>query len=213
MVVQDDFNGSLLSSDWEWYLPAVGPTYSLSSVPGYLQVAVPPGYDHWLGSDTSPQVRRSDMGDGDWAIETHIDLDPANTGDQWQVDLMAGFDRYDQQWLSIGSDNSLRVTRVGVGDSATAEGISPPIYLRIEKFGDEYTFKYKQNAGGPWTTLDVQTIENPVMYVGLEFRSFGSSEGNAIFNMDYFRLERWPNAPSSPTPTVTATPTEMSTPT
>jgi hypothetical protein len=81
MVVQDDFNGSLLSSDWEWYLPAVGPTYSLSSVPGYLQVAVPPGYDHWLGSDTSPQVRRSDMGDGDWAIETHIDLDPANTGD------------------------------------------------------------------------------------------------------------------------------------
>ncbi|HUI87278.1 MAG TPA: DUF6531 domain-containing protein [Anaerolineales bacterium] len=197
-TVQDDFDGSPLDPGWQWYVPAAGPTYSLDAVQGSLQVTVPPGLDHWLGIDSAPQLRRSDMGDGDWTIETHLALADTNQGDQWQVNLMAGFDRYDQQWLSIGSDDTLRVTRVGNDDTAVAEGVSLPVYLRIEKFGTQYTFKYKRNANDQWSTLGVQSIDTPVSTVGLQFRSFDSSAGNAVFNVDYFHLERWGNLASPP---------------
>jgi hypothetical protein len=37
-----------------------------------------------------------------------------------------------------------------------------------------------------------------VVYVGLQIRSFSSSAGPAILDVDYFRLERSPNVPSTP---------------
>lgn len=138
----DDFNGPLLDPNWEWYVPQIGPDYSLSTEPGSLQLVVQPDKDHWIDIDASPQVRRRDMGPGDWAIETHLALDETNAGDQWQINLMAGFDRYDQQWLSIGSDNQLKVQRVGTDETVIVSGISLPLYLRIEKSGSQYTFKY-----------------------------------------------------------------------
>ena len=189
-VVHDEFDGSQLGADWEWYVPMAGPTYSLAAELDHLQLVVPPDRDHWVDTDTAPQIRRSDMGSGDWALETYFELDDTNAGDQWQINLMAGFDQYDQQWLSIDSDNILTVTRVGESESAIEYEISLPIYLRIEKSGTQYTFKYKQNVQDPWTTLDIQTISTTVSYVGLQTRTFYESAGDLVLNMDYFRLER-----------------------
>ena len=103
-VFTDDFDQTLLGTDWQWYLPSPGPTYDLEANPGNLRVTVPIWFDHWIDMDNSPQLRRTDMGDGDWAIETHLALADTNAGDQWEVNLMAGFDRYDQQWITIRSD-------------------------------------------------------------------------------------------------------------
>ena len=198
-TVLDEFNGTVLGYDWEWYRPATGPNYSLSAEPNYLQIIVPPGYDHWSDMDTSPQIRRSDMGDGDWSIETHLELDDFNLGDAWQINLMAGFDRYDQQWLSIDSDNTLHVTHIGEDDTAFVDDISLPIYLRMERMGNNYTFKYKEDLSDPWITLDVQSISLPVAYVGLQFRSFTGSSGDAIFNVDYFQMETSTSPDPGPT--------------
>lgn len=188
-VILDEFNSALLNPDWEWYVPLVGPNYSLAEEPGHLQLAVQPNKDHWANLDESPQVRRTDMGDGDWAIETFLSLDNANAGDAWQVNLVAGFDRYDQQWLSIDSGNELHVRRVGAeNDTALVGGISLPLYLRMERTATDYTFKYRKFLADPWTTVDVQSINNSVAYVGVQFRTFNSS-GDAVFNMDYFRME------------------------
>ncbi|MFZ5912434.1 MAG: choice-of-anchor Q domain-containing protein [Chloroflexota bacterium] len=189
-IIVDEFEESLLDPDWEWYLPAAGPEYSLDADPGYLQLVIPSGFDHWSDQDYAPQVRRDDMGDGDWAIETWLALDDTNAGDAWQVNLLAGFDRYDQQWLSIASDDTLRVTRVGGDDTAFVAEISLPLYLRIEKTGNEYTFKYKEPDGEQWQVLGSQSIETPVKNVGLQFRTFYTSSGDAVFDVDYFRLER-----------------------
>ncbi len=188
-VILDEFNSALLNPDWEWYVPLVGPNYSLAAEPGHLQLAVQPNKDHWANLDESPQVRRTDMGDGDWAIETYLSLDDTNAGDAWQVNLVAGFDRYDQQWLSIDSGNELHVRRVGAeNDTALVCGISLPLYLRMERTGTDYTFKYKKFLADPWTTVDVQSINNSVAYVGVQFRTFNST-GDAVFSMDYFRME------------------------
>jgi len=189
-AIVDEFDGSLLGSDWEWYVPAIGPTYSLDDEPDHLRLVVPPDRDHWGDLDTAPQVRRNDMGPGDWAIETHLELGDANAGDQWQANLEVGFDRYDQQWLSIGSDDTLRVTRVNEYDTAVEYEISLPLYLRIEKSGTQYTFRYKEELEDPWTTLDTQSIGTEVSYIGLQVRSFWTSAGDVVLDMDYFRLER-----------------------
>lgn len=190
-VILDEFNNMLLNPDWEWYVPLVGPNYSLDAEPGKLQLVVQSSKDHWVDLDESPQLRRSDMGNGDWTIETYLALDDSNAGDAWQVNLVAGFGRYDQQWLSIDSGNELHVRRVGdENDTALVGEISLPLYLRMERTGTDYTFKYKELLGDPWITLDVQSINDPVAYVGVQFRTFSSSSGDAVFNMDYFRMEQ-----------------------
>jgi CSLREA domain-containing protein len=191
-VVVDEFDETLLDPDWEWYLPADGPSYSLSAEPGQLQVIVPPGYDHWIWDDNAPQVRRSDMGDGDWAIETYISLDDTNNaGGVWEINLVAGFGRYDQQWLTIDGNNFMRVARVDEeGNTAAVSDISLPLYLRMERSGTNYTFKYKEELADPWIILDVQSMNDPVEYVGLQFRTVYGDAGDAVFNVDYFRLER-----------------------
>ncbi len=182
----------------QWYLPSPGPTYDLEANPGNLRVTVPIWFDHWIDMDNSPQLRRTDIGDGDWAIETHLALADTNAGDQWEVNLMAGFGQYDQQWITIRSDNVLRVLRVGENETAYAEDISLPLYMRIEKVGTQYTFKYRSSTEEPWTVFDTQTVENPVKYVGLQFRTFWTSSGDAVFDIDYFKLQRSGEAGSGP---------------
>jgi hypothetical protein len=81
---------------------------------------------------------------------------------------MVGFDRYDQLWVNVGSDNMLSVSRVGEGNTAQV-AISLPIRLRIEKSGVQFSFLYKPDNGTPqpWTTLETRNVSNPVKYIGL----------------------------------------------
>ena len=46
-----------------------GPTYDLEANPDHLQMVVPENYTRWGSTDYAPQLRREDMGDGDWSIE------------------------------------------------------------------------------------------------------------------------------------------------
>lgn len=231
-IVQEDFEDEILDSAWEWYVPLEGPEYSLADNPGYLQVSIPIHYDHWVGTDNSPQMRRTDMGQENWAIETYLEQAESNIGDQWQVNLMAGYGQYDQQWLSIDNYENLHVTRVGNSDTALIGGITLPLYLRIEKEDSLYTFKYKENEEDEWQVAGTSDVpEEAVQYVGLQFRTFYTSVGAAVFDIDYFKLERWETIAEpmmmpqsmqsvekvipeeSETPEVTNTPTPTSTPT
>jgi RHS repeat-associated protein len=197
VTIVDDFDGTILDPDWEWYLPSAGSGYSLSANPGHLYITVPAGKDHWVGLDNAPQVRRHDMGDGDFVLETHLAIGDTSASQAFEAVLMIGFDRYDQLWLRAGSDYTLRVTRVGEGDSAYAE-VGLPLFLRVEKTGNEFVFKYRENAEDPWTTLGNYTTGLAVTEVGLEFRTFPLDADYAIFDVEYFRLERLGSLPQTP---------------
>jgi RHS repeat-associated protein len=202
----DNFSDPILSTEWEWYLPNIGPTYSLNANPGYLQLMVPPNdlYEHWISDDGAPQLRRSDMGSGDWAVETNFDINNSATDGWSQVILMVGFDRYDQLWFNVGSDDILYISRVGE-ESTSQVAISLPIRLRIEKSGIQFSFLYKPDSGDPvadalqpWTTLETRNVDRPVTYVGLEVRSLDVTTGSLSIDVDQFRLERFGSAPPTP---------------
>jgi hypothetical protein len=163
-------------------------------------MVAPPDSEHW-NSDRAPELRRSDMGNGDWAIETHIALGSGHASDAYDAVLMVGFSNEDQLWLRVGSDNVVRVTRAGQGDLAEISDVntSLPLYLRIEKTGTEsttsYTFRYRSSLSDPWSDLGLFEIDDPVAYVGLLERNLA---GTAVFDVDYFRLERY--GPAAPSP-------------
>jgi hypothetical protein len=189
-LIVDNFDGTVLNPAWQWYLPVIGPTYSLSTNPGSLELAIPPGANHWTDLDNAPELRRSDMGNGDWNIETHIALDDSNSSDGYDINLVVGFDRYDQLWLSVTSNQRLRVTRVGEGDSASTD-ISLPVSLRIEKRGPNFEFKYMENDATDWSNLDTRSVEQPVAYIGAMGRNWSSNSGEAVFDLASFSLERY----------------------
>ncbi len=166
-------------------------------VPGNIQLSVPAWREHWVNFDVAPSLRRTDMGDGDFAIETRVDLNAGSTQQNYEFDLMIGFDQYDQLWLSADANGNLGIIRSGTEEVSYPGNHGLPLSLRIEKAGDQYTFLYKADAGDDWTTLGVRTITTPAAYVGVQVRTFYTTTSNAIFDVDSFRLEY-----SSPTPDV-----------
>jgi hypothetical protein len=138
------------------------------------------------------------MGDGDWSIETYITWDDLTWSDGYDINLIVGFDRFDQLWLSSTYDERLQVIRVGVGEIASVD-ISLPLCLRIEKTGSEYEFKYKTDPEDPeWSLLDVEAVSTPVAYVGVMGRNWTGGSDDMVMDLDYFRLERYGEATPAP---------------
>ncbi len=199
-VIVDTFDQTTLSTDWEWYLPIEGPSYSLTANPGQFEMIAPSGAEHW-NSDRAPELRRSDMGNGNWAIETHIALGSGHTSDAYDAVLMVDFGPNENQvWLRVGSDNTVRVTRPGVEDLAIVTNVntSLPLYLRIEKTGTDYLFRFRQTLTDAWSDAGPFSIAASPAYVGLLERNVTGNGGNAVFDADYFRLERYGPATASP---------------
>jgi hypothetical protein len=149
----DSFNGNNVDAGWEWYLPVGGPTYSLTAVPGSLRMSLPAGvFEHWIYTDDAPQLQRTDLGGGDWAIEGELTQISGGAGAGYFTGLEVGFDEYDQIWFGMGQDGNLSTTRIGV-DSPDIRPESIPIFQRLEKHWDDYTFKYRHNPGDAWTVM------------------------------------------------------------
>jgi photosystem II stability/assembly factor-like uncharacterized protein len=180
----------MLDLAWEWYLPALGPTYSLTAVPGSLEMVIPDGANHWTRLDMAPELRRSDVGTGDWAIETYVSLGASNTSDVAEFDLIVGFDRFDQYWLRVTNDHQLHITHAGQGDSAMAANLPFPLFLRIEDKGALLRFEYKQESQQAWSLLGTRPQGRPVAYVGAMGRNVASGNRDAVFDLAYFHLER-----------------------
>src|SRR5271157_2595716 len=119
--------------------------------------------------------------------------------------------------VGLGTDfrkynsSNLSNYRVGVGWPVSVQE-TVPIYLRVEKHGEVYTFMYRHDPNGAWTAMASQDYTGTPTYVGLLSRVpyTGSEEMDASWS--YFRLERWLTSPSTPTPETTGTPTATATP-
>ena len=240
-VAVDDFNGSEVAPEWEWYTPKEGPTYTVSD--GSLHTSLPAydSFEHWTYVDDAPQLRRTDMAEGDWAIETELEnISAAEESGYWAA-LEVGFDQYDQLWYGMVDDGQLKIGRVGEYETF-AMPQSLPLTMRLEKRGEEYTFMYKHDPQEAWTVLAPQEFAGTPQYVGLLARNLDTGSEDMNADWSYFRLESWaeeeqqmrvsqpqnnvPNGPEAvptrnvtptptlaPTPAVTVTPTAVRTPT
>ncbi len=188
----DEFNGPELAPGWEWYVPQSGPTYSLTAVPGSLRMSLPAeqSFEHWGQDDSAPQLRRTDMGNQDWNIETRLEnINAAQNAGYWAA-LEVGFGQYDQLWYGMVDDGYLKEGRVGDCCSSFEFYESLPISLRLEKHGEEYTFFYKHDADVVWTEINTQTYSGTPTYIGLIGRSWDTGSSDLEIDWSYFRLER-----------------------
>ncbi|MBI5952480.1 MAG: hypothetical protein HY865_12555 [Chloroflexi bacterium] len=189
-VTLDEFDATTLDSAWTWVEPLAGPSWSLTDEPDSFQFTLPPDYDHWEGVNTAPSLQRTDMGTGDFAIETRVDILTENEpGDGYKFGLLVGFSETDRLWLGLTGDGQLRIYRTGVLEGATVGIATLPVYLRVEKVGADYDFLYKQNGADNWTNLGSYTSSQAVSYVGV-YGSTYDAIYDVTFSLDYFRLER-----------------------
>ncbi len=191
-IILDEFDGPQLDSNWEWYVPQAGPTYSLTEVPGSFQMILPAGqyYEHWVAEDYAPQLRRTDMGNEDWVIEARLEAISAAPDSGYWAALEVGFDQYDQLWFGMVDDGNLRNFSIGNLSTSFENPESLPVTLRLEKDGENYTFLYKSDGDADWTFLSTQSYSRIPTYVGLIGRSWETGSSDLKMDWSYFKLER-----------------------
>jgi hypothetical protein len=144
--------------------------------------------------DEAPQLRRTDMGTGDWAIEAQLEnISAAADTDYWAA-LEAVFDPYDQVRFGISTGENppvyVRDFMMGLNDGSWATG-NAPIILRMEKHGEEYTFKFRHSPNEAWSVMAPKSYGATPQYVGLITHSWDTGSQEMHIDWSYFRLERW----------------------
>ncbi|MDD5673350.1 MAG: Ig-like domain-containing protein, partial [Chitinivibrionales bacterium] len=111
----DDFNGPLASL-WTWSAPVSGPTYSFTN--SNLRIVVPNtnSYDSWNSVDNSPKLTRTDMGAGDWSIETKLNLATYTSGTSFHTGLTVKLGTNNYLFWGPYTGSSLMLEQSGIGN-------------------------------------------------------------------------------------------------
>jgi len=134
-------------------------------------------------------------------------------GASYLAGLEVGFDQYDQAWLGISQDGTLNFNRPTTDDQSAPYPQTLPLIMRIEKHGEIYTFKVRHDPNEAWTVLEPRDYSGTPTYVGLIVRMNNGGTEDLNLDWSYFKLDRYPGAPSTLTPTATQTPATSPTPT
>ncbi len=190
----DDFSGSSLGGAWTALNFSGGPTYSLASNSGCLRVAIPSGapHDQWTGVDNAPEVRRTDMGSGNFEVETHLKVESYTEGDPFHGGLMVRFGSGDiLLWGPVGGIIKLEASRSGTSDlTKFTQWNHAEVYLKIQKSGTVFTFFHKAAAADRWVSDgQYRASGSPtVASIGLLVKTWTSSGAAATIDFDYFNL-------------------------
>lgn len=180
-TITDDFNGPL-GSQWTWNLPVSGPTYSFNG--GNFRMSLPSSaiYDQWTAIDNAPKLYRTDMGSGDWTIETKLTLQNFTANTKFHEGLMVKFGNNNYFIWGNLMGKGLELSRSSA--PALVEVTNYPgtvAYLRLRKVGTTYHCDYKATQQDPWTTAGSTTYSGSVLWVGL----MGKTWDNVAVTTDY----------------------------
>jgi glucose/arabinose dehydrogenase/PKD repeat protein len=160
------------SKAWEWYAPLPGPSLALPFAPAHfpLDLAVPNAlsvpYNHSPTIDRAPQLRRTDMGAGNWTLETRVTLSSFVSAQLFHSGLMVGFGPYDLFYWGFYRGTNLRLERTGASNLLNVMSAATTLSLRVVKTGSTYSFEYRAADASPWTVAGTQTVGAPVQRVG-----------------------------------------------
>ena len=220
----DDFSSDTLSSVWQvfhatlgayatgpdsFHKPAAtGPTYTLVESRGSLRLSTTatPGFDFWYNAEQAPMIQRDppNGGQGSWAVETKETL-VASSGGSFHTGLMIYFGRSDAFiWGFLGSQNQLYWGKVGPGGGPVVYNGGNTVYLRIEKSGNAYTFKFKSQADSSWITVGSMNHDGIPRAVGFITKTWDNGVP-ATVDFDSFTTFLLPE-PASPLPPPSAQP-------
>jgi hypothetical protein len=122
-------------------------------------------YGHWTNENDMPELRRWDIGGGDWAIETQLLAVSAPGGEHYQAGLEIGFDDYDQaalnarhvtgegQFLDVSLLESQMTWLENYAGEYFATGNEPP--KRGNSHPQVIPYEPMQGSDGEWFILGV----------------------------------------------------------
>lgn len=149
-IITDGFDGPL-SNAWTWEAPKSGPSMAVTG--GQLEISVPAhgSYDQWTFIDEAPRLTRTDMGSGNWTVETKLHLEDYATGDNFHAGLAVVFGPNNAYLWGHLQGRALELSRSGFPALAVVNDYdSPTVHLRIRKEGHTYYVDYKRDEHEPW---------------------------------------------------------------
>jgi hypothetical protein len=191
----DSFNSGVLNdSYWNWITPASGPTYSLTLLPGHLQLITPntQAFDCWGQTDQMPRLTYEGM-IGNWSIETQVSVPASLSGQGFDTGLFVRLNEND--YLTHGytwGGPYLSSARTGTGQFLPAfPANTHTVELRITKSDDDYGFFYRHVGDVEWIqSYELMGISEAPQSVGLFTKTWQAINTQADF--DYFQIVSYP---------------------
>lgn len=193
-IWRDDFNGTDISSGWEFTSPTGLCTYEVAN--GYFSIHLEGNNDIWGGMDDAAKLLR-DAPAGDYTIETHIVIEPDpnnNTTNTWTAIII--FDNSsdpsaDWWYLARGGNDEINtefVKDAGGNVGGSLKEISElELYLKAERVGQEYTGYYKIAENDDWIEVGAQEHNTlDPLKVGFCVKSWAVR--SMVSNFDYFEI-------------------------
>jgi LmbE family N-acetylglucosaminyl deacetylase/regulation of enolase protein 1 (concanavalin A-like superfamily) len=212
MTQSDEFNGASIDMNrWSLVNPVGG--VSLSAVGGQALFDLSAGVQHdiWTGSDSLPRLMQFAPNDN---FEMTAKFDSAVSLAYQMQGLVVQQDANDLLRLEVhfdGADTNLFAASFVNGSASVVGDIlvvpdGSPVYLRVRRTGDQWTFSYSSN-GTAWTRSTSFTRAMTVTAVGLLAGNSGVFAPAYEARVDWFHYtppDR--TAPVISNPSVTATP-------
>ena len=199
----DEFDKDELNEEWVTITWRPGDQGTATIEDGQLLINEPGDFGHMI-TDGRPLVLRK-APKGDFSISTFVDTEPPGPADNYWIGLFVIGEDGDsfalsQNWASLSLGGAKGEQKVLIGsmvngawqDKGHFDVPGWPIYLKLEKVGNQYTGYHKEKpadewikAGAAWSHDD---MEEPAL-VGLGF--INNWGGGPILTMiaDYFLLE------------------------
>ncbi|HEY0827622.1 MAG TPA: hypothetical protein VGE40_05975, partial [Bacilli bacterium] len=140
--IHDNFNGPL-AGDWTWSVPLSGPTYEFAAGNWRLKVPNSNMYDNWTTVDNNPKITRTDMGTGDWSLQTKLKLTSYTANKKFHTGLTVKFGNNDYLLFGNAKGNSIEFNRTGVTAFGVASYSNTTVFLKLSKVSSTYTAYYK----------------------------------------------------------------------
>jgi hypothetical protein len=190
----EPFDAPALSSVWEQVTRGSNTTLSTTEAPGELRFDIrrpsepanPPPLT--LGRDNLPQIR-TPAPRGDFAFETEVNL-PEDPNDQFTVGLAVTFGPRDFYLWGVGQGDvrsRLRMEKApGTAAKLTQEFDSLPLWMRVRRSGNLYSFEWRQYESDPWQVVGTDAHEGEPLTVGLLARTGRAMD--LVADFDYLKL-------------------------
>ncbi len=199
----DEFDKDELNGEWLKITCCPGDNGSAVIEDGRLLINEPGDFGHMI-TDGRPLVLRKSP-EGDFSISALIDTDPPAPADNYWVGLFVIGNDGDNavlahNWaaLNIGGSGGEKKALIGSmidgawEDKGHFDIPEWPIYLKLEKVGNQYTGYFKEKSTDEWIktgdTWNHDGMEDPEL-VGFGFINNWGGGPNLTLTVEYFSLE------------------------
>lgn len=187
-IDHDDFAGPL-DSEWTWEAPLAGPTYSLQDDKFVLDIPDTGIYDNWDFIDEAPKLVRTNIGSGDFTIETKLNLAQYEPNTNFHTGLFVRFGTNNYYIWGNLRGHALEFVRSGHAQLGyVADYDDPTVSLRLRKLGNGYFVDYKANDNAPWVNVSSDYYEGQPEAVGVMAKTWEALEQSIEF--EYFTLHQ-----------------------